>query len=135
MIFKHKVSTNQLINKVWFVGKTYRLRISNVGLTTSLNIRIQGHEMKLVETEGTHTIQNYYPSLDIHVGQSMSVLVTADQSPKDYYIAVSSRFTATTLTTTAILHYSNSEQKASGPIPTGPTEQFDWSMNQARTIR
>ncbi|KAG6496102.1 hypothetical protein ZIOFF_043950 [Zingiber officinale] len=116
-------------------GKTYRLRISNVGLMTSLNIQIQGHQMKLVEVEGTHTIQNYYPSLDVHVGQSMSVLVTADQSPKDYYIAVSTRFTTTTLTTTAILHYSNSEQKASGPIPTGPTGQFDWSMNQARTIR
>lgn len=118
-----------------FVGKTYRFRISNVGLMTSLNIQFQSHRMKLVEVEGTHTIQNYYPSFDVHVGQSISVLVAADQLPKDYYIAVSTRFATTTLTAAAILHYSNSEEKALGPIPTGPTEQFDWSMNQARTIR
>ncbi|KAF5195744.1 Lon protease-like protein [Thalictrum thalictroides] len=37
-------------------GRTYRFRISNVGLQNSLNIRIQGHTMKLVEVEGTHTI-------------------------------------------------------------------------------
>ncbi|XLT02907.1 hypothetical protein HN51_052258 [Arachis hypogaea] len=73
-------------------GNTYRLRISNVGLTTSINMRIQGHKMKLVEVEGSHTIQNTYSSLDIHLGQTYSVLITADQPPKDYYIVVSTRF-------------------------------------------
>ncbi|XP_077253906.1 L-ascorbate oxidase homolog [Tasmannia lanceolata] len=116
-------------------GKTYRFRISNVGLTTSINFRIQGHMMKLVEVEGSHTLQNTYSSLDIHLGQSYSVLVTANQSPKDYYIVVSSRFTTPVLTTTAILHYSNSAGGVSGPPPGGPTIQIDWSLNQARSIR
>ncbi|KAF2301924.1 hypothetical protein GH714_030438 [Hevea brasiliensis] len=116
-------------------GKTYRLRISNVGLQHSLNFRIQGHKMKLVEVEGTHTMQTTYSSLDVHVGQSYSVLVTADQPAQDYYIAVSTRFTTRVLTTTAILHYSNSAKKVSGPIPGGPTTQIDWSLNQARSIR
>uniref|UniRef100_A0A7N0TFC3 Laccase n=1 Tax=Kalanchoe fedtschenkoi TaxID=63787 RepID=A0A7N0TFC3_KALFE len=116
-------------------GKTYRLRISNVGLTTSLNIRIQGHKMKLVEVEGTHTLQNTYSSLDVHLGQSYSVLVTADQPPQDYYIVVSSRFTSQVLTTTAILHYSSSAASVSGPPPGGPTTQIDWSLNQARSLR
>lgn len=116
-------------------GKTYRLRISNVGLQHSLNIRIQAHTMKLVEVEGIHTIQNTYSSIDVHVGQSVSVLLTADQPPKDYYIAVSTRFTTTILTTTAVLHYTNSGQKVSGPIPGGPTIQIDWSINQARSFR
>ncbi|KAE8696707.1 putative Chaperone DnaJ-domain superfamily protein [Hibiscus syriacus] len=35
-------------------GATYRLRISNVGLKTSLNFRIQEHPMLLVETEGSY---------------------------------------------------------------------------------
>lgn len=91
--------------------------------------------MKLVEVEGTHTIQTTYSSLDVHVGQSYSVLITVDQAPKDYYIVVSTRFTNKIFTSTAILHYSNSQQSVSGPIPSGPTTQIDWSIKQARSIR
>lgn len=116
-------------------GKTYRLRISNVGLQNTLNFRIQGHKMKLVEVEGTHTVQTTYTSLDVHVGQSYSVLVTADQTPQDYYIAVSTRFTTKVLTSTAVLHYANSARPVSGPVPGGPTSEIDWSINQARSIR
>ncbi|KAJ9704601.1 hypothetical protein PVL29_002927 [Vitis rotundifolia] len=116
-------------------GKTYRLRISNVGLQNSLNFRIQGHKMTLVEVEGTHTLQTTYSSLDVHVGQSYSVLVTADQAAKDYYIVVSSRFTEKVLTSSAVLHYSNSASRVSGPLPGGPTTQIDYSLNQARSIR
>lgn len=106
-----------------------------MGLQNSLNFRIQGHQMKLVEVEGTHTVQTTYSSLDVHVGQSYSVLITADQAPQDYYIAVSTRFTNRVLTSTAVLHYSNSVRRVSGPIPSGPTTQIDWSINQARSIR
>ncbi|KAL0560060.1 hypothetical protein IC582_000454 [Cucumis melo] len=116
-------------------GKTYRFRISNVGLTTAINFRIQGHKMLLVEVEGTHTLQNTYESIDVHLGQSYSVLVTADQPPQDYYIVVSTRFTSQILTTTSILHYSNSAASVSGPPPGGPTIQIDWSLEQARSLR
>lgn len=91
--------------------------------------------MKLVEVEGSHTLQNTYSALDIHLGQTYSVLVTADQAPQDYYIVVSSRFTTPVLTTTAILHYSNSRGGLSGPVPVGPTTEIAWSLNQARSIR
>ncbi|URE19087.1 L-ascorbate oxidase [Musa troglodytarum] len=116
-------------------GSTYRFRMSNVGLTASLNIRIQGHAMKLVEVEGSHTLQNTYSSLDLHLGQSCSVLVTADQPAMDYYVVVSTRFTSKVLSTTAILRYSNSGGRTAGPPPGGPTIQIDWSLNQARSIR
>lgn len=91
--------------------------------------------MKLVEVEGTHSVQQTYSSLDVHVGQSYSVLVTADQPAQDYYVVVSSRFTSKILTTTATLRYSNSAGPVSGPPPGGPTIQVDWSLNQARSIR
>lgn len=91
--------------------------------------------MKLVEVEGSHTIQTTYTSLDIHLGQSMSVLVTADQAPEDYYIVISSRFTKKVLTSTAVLHYSNSWKKVSGPVPGGPTTEINWSLYQARSVR
>lgn len=106
-----------------------------MGLQNSLNFRIQNHKMKLVEVEGTHTVQQTYSSLDVHCGQSYSVLFTADQPGQDYYIVVSSRFTTPILTTTGVLHYANSAGQVSGPIPGGPTIQVDWSLNQARSIR
>ncbi|VFQ59013.1 unnamed protein product [Cuscuta campestris] len=116
-------------------GKTYRMRISNVGVATSINFRIEGHVMRLIEVEGSHTLQTAFSNLDVHLGQSYSVLVTADQLPKDYYVVASSRFTSRVLTTTAVLHYSNSFLGVSGPPPRGPTTQIAWSLNQARSIR
>ncbi|GKB88965.1 L-ascorbate oxidase [Tanacetum coccineum] len=91
--------------------------------------------MKLVEVEGSNVAQNIYDSLDVHVGQSISVLVTFDQAPKDYYIVASTRFTRKILTTVSVLHYTNSQTRVSGPIPAGPTYQVHWSMQQARTYR
>ncbi|GAA0162278.1 oxidase [Lithospermum erythrorhizon] len=116
-------------------GKTYMFRISNMGLSTSINFRIQGHQMKLVEVEGSHVLQAMYDSLDIHVGQSVSILVTLNQPSKDYYIVASTRFTKPVLTVTGVLHYSNSHTPVSGPVPPAPSGQMHWSMQQARTYR
>lgn len=130
-------------NCLWcWAGKTYRIRVSNVGVSTSLNFRIQNHNLLLAETEGSYTVQQNYTSLDIHVGQSYSFLVTMDQNAStDYYIVASARFVNESLwqrvTGVGILHYSNSKGKASGPLPEPPNDQFDktFSMNQARSIR
>lgn len=114
-------------------------RVSNIGLSTSLNFRIQGHQLKLVEVEGSHVMQNTYDSLDVHVGQSVTFLVTLDQPPKDYYIVVSTRFIKPVLNTTAVLHYTNSKAPVSGPIPSDPSpnplDEFKWSLNQAKSFR
>ncbi|XP_071920085.1 monocopper oxidase-like protein SKU5 [Coffea arabica] len=123
-------------------GKTYRIRVSNVGISTSLNFRIQNHNLLLAETEGSYTVQQNYSSLDIHVGQSYSFLVTMDQNASsDYYIVTSARMVNESqwqkVTGVGILHYTNSKGKASGPLPDPPQDQFDktFSMNQARSIR
>ncbi|KAK1301178.1 hypothetical protein QJS10_CPB13g00191 [Acorus calamus] len=116
-------------------GRTYMFRVSNVGLSTSINFRIQGHKLLLVEIEGSHTVQNTYDSMDVHVGQSVAVLVTLNQPPKDYYIVASTRFTRNILTATAVLHYANSHTPVSGPLPWGPTFQIDFSVQQAKSFR
>ena len=78
------------------VGKTYRFRVSNVGTSTCLNFRIQNHNLFLVETEGSYVVQQMYSSLDIHVGQSYSFLVTMDQdASSDYYVVASARLVLT----------------------------------------
>ncbi|KAF0901248.1 hypothetical protein E2562_038826 [Oryza meyeriana var. granulata] len=124
-------------------GKTYRFRVHNVGTSTSLNFRIQNHNMRLVEAEGTYTNQQNYTNLDIHVGQSYSFLVTMDQNAStDYYIVASPRFVANEprwhdVTGVAILQYSNSKGRASGPLPDAPNDLYykSYSMDQARTIK
>ncbi|KAK4477491.1 hypothetical protein RD792_016717 [Penstemon davidsonii] len=118
-------------------GQTYLFRVSNIGISTSINFRIQGHTLRLVECEGSHTMQEVYESLDIHVGQSSSFLVTLHDigDHKDYFIVASTRFTKPILTSTAILHYQGSKTAASGPLPIAPTYHIHWSMKQARTIR
>lgn len=126
----------------YFAGKTYRLRVHNVGISTSLNFRIQSHNLLLAETEGHYTMQQNYTNFDIHVGQSYSFLITTDQNASsDYYIVASARFVNESLwqrvTGVAVLHYSNSKGPASGALPDPPNDVYDktWSMNQALSIR
>ncbi|KAL0418088.1 UNVERIFIED_CONTAM: L-ascorbate oxidase [Sesamum radiatum] len=119
-------------------GKTYRFRVCNVGLRLSVNFRVQGHTMKVVEVEGSHTVQNVYDSLDLHVGQCMSVLVTADQTPKDYYFVASSRFAQHPLSTVAVIRYANGNGAASPELPPPPPENtkgIAWSISQFRSFR
>ncbi|KNA17801.1 hypothetical protein SOVF_076210 [Spinacia oleracea] len=123
-------------------GKTYRFRVHHIGISTSLNFRIQNHVLNLVETEGYYTSQTNYSNFDIHVGQSYSFLVTMDQNASnDYYIVASARFQNESqwerVIGVAILHYSNSKGKAAGPLPDPPNDFYDktWSMNQARSVR
>ncbi|MCL7041556.1 hypothetical protein MKW94_012442 [Papaver nudicaule] len=115
-------------------GKTYRYRICNVGIKSTLNFRIQGHPMKLVEMDGSHVVQNTYESLDIHVGQCYSVLVTADQEPRDYYMIASSRFIKESTNATGFIRYEGSSAPASPVLPEAPTSLI-WSLNQFRSFR
>ncbi|CAL9069070.1 L-ascorbate oxidase homolog [Musa acuminata AAA Group] len=115
-------------------GKVYRYRICNTGIKASINFRIQGHTMELVEMDGSHTMQNMYDSLDIHVGQCFSVLVTADRAPKDYYLVASTRFLRKELTATAVVRYAGSNTPPSAVLPKGPTG-WGWSLNQWRSFR
>ncbi|KAK1260900.1 hypothetical protein QJS04_geneDACA002299 [Acorus gramineus] len=115
-------------------GKTYHYRICNVGMKNSLNFRIQGHSLKLVEMDGSHTVQNIYDSLDVHVGQCYSVLVTADQEPRDYVMIASTRFTRYSLSATGIIRYAGSDKPASSVLPKAPAG-WGWSFNQFRSFR
>ncbi|KAJ4909972.1 SKU5 similar 9 [Raphanus sativus] len=125
-------STSLTVDK----GKTYRFRISNVGLQMSLNFEILGHMLKLVEVEGTYTIQSMYTSLDIHVGQSLSVLVTMDQPPQNYTIVARTRFTDIQSQNAVILKYSNTKSKTSKFVPRiEPGNEVDFSIKQARSIK
>ncbi|KAL5569461.1 hypothetical protein UlMin_026036 [Ulmus minor] len=120
-------------------GKTYRIRISNVGISWSFNFAIQNHHLVLVETEGSYTNQIVLDSLDVHVGQSYSVLVTADQAAADYYmIATPKMYNASDVSKFGIgvFHYDNSTTPATGPLPSFPDPfNLQFSINQAQSIK
>lgn len=133
---------NALIGGLLFVGMTYRFRISNVGSALSFNFQIENHSMVLVETEGSYTSQISLQSLDVHVGQSYSVLVKTDKDEGDYYITATPKLLSTDFGTAivgkGVLHYSHSTAQVgtSGGPPPGPDPfDVDFSVNQAKSIR
>lgn len=95
--------------------------------------------MDVVETEGSYVNRLPVDSLDVHVGQSYSVLVTADQDVADYYIVASAKLVNVTsnnsLVSVGVLHYDNSTTPPNGPLPAGPDPfDIDSSVTQARSI-
>uniref|UniRef100_A0ACD5TFS7 Uncharacterized protein n=1 Tax=Avena sativa TaxID=4498 RepID=A0ACD5TFS7_AVESA len=120
-------------------GRTYRLRVSNVGTRTSLAFRVQGHKLLLVEAEGAYTQQKHYASLDVHPGQSLSVLVAADQPPRAYHMIVSSLFVGPELYGVGTVRYAgSSDQTPSGNPPLDDRSShntYNRSMEQAKSIR
>jgi len=115
-------------------NKTYRYRICNVGTKSSLNFRFQAHSMKLVEMDGSHTMQNVYDSLDVHVGQCYSVLITADKPVRDYYMVASTRFLKQIISTTVVVRYNGSTTPPADKLPEAPVGWI-WSLNQWRSFR
>ncbi|KAF7814989.1 L-ascorbate oxidase-like protein [Senna tora] len=115
-------------------GKTYKYRICNVGIKNLINVRFQNHPMKLVEIEGSHTVQNNYESLDIHVGQCFTILVTANKEPKNYYLVASTRFYKSTVTGKVVIRYKNGKGPASPELPEAPVG-WACSLNHFHTFR
>ncbi|GJM84924.1 hypothetical protein PR202_ga00638 [Eleusine coracana subsp. coracana] len=120
-------------------GRTHRLRVHNVGARTSLRFRVQGHALLLVEAEGAYTQQRRYAALDVHAGQSVSVLVTADQRPGPYYLVVSSLFVQPELVGVANVLYAGGRRPKPGNAPLGrgggDDDGYARSMDEARSVR
>ncbi|KAL6841431.1 hypothetical protein ACP4OV_028949 [Aristida adscensionis] len=115
-------------------GKSYRFRVCNTGIKSSLNFRIQGHDMKLVEMDGSHLVQDMYDSIDAHAGHCFSVIVDADQKPGDYYVVASTRFIHDSKSVSAVLRYAGSSSPPAPEVPEPPAG-WAWSINQWRSLR
>ena len=92
-------------------GKTYLLRIVNAILNEELFFSVAEHNLTIVGTDGAYTkpiITNY---IMLTPGQTMDVLLTTNQSPRNYYMAartfISSPLPFHHGTTTGILQYTN----------------------------
>ena len=126
-------------------GKTYLLRIVNAAMNSELFFAISEHNLTVVGTDGTYTkplVTNY---LMITPGQTMDVLITTNQTPSYYYMAIRQFVTIdpsipdfTNMTATAILQYrGNYTPPASPSLPTTlPTfYQLDAGYNFTSKLR
>lgn len=91
-------------------GETILLRVVNSALHQELFFSIANHRMTVVGTDAAYTKPLSTRVLMIGPGQTINVLVTADQTPGRYYMAARAYQTAMNAafdntTTTAILEY------------------------------
>ena len=102
-------------------GKRYLLRIVNAVMNYKLFFAIATHKMTLVGTDGSYTKPFQTNYIMITPGQSMDVLLEANQHPSLYYMAASSYFTISNsefdnTTTTALLQYNDSNDPSPSPL-------------------
>jgi L-ascorbate oxidase len=86
-------------------GNTYLLRFIAGSLLSLFNVGIEGHIMTVIEVDGHPTEPYTTTSVDLNSGQRVAVLVTLDQSPRDYVIRFKTRSRKAVRTANAILHY------------------------------
>ncbi|XP_010062030.2 putative laccase-9 [Eucalyptus grandis] len=84
-------------------GKTYLFRIVNAVVGSEMFVSIADHNMMLVGMDGAYTKPIVVSYLMIEPGQTMDVLVTANQSPGRYYMAAQ-RFSSEDMDFTKFAH-------------------------------
>ncbi|KAG0601867.1 hypothetical protein M758_11G144400 [Ceratodon purpureus] len=126
---------------VWKVerGKTYRLRLASVASLSTLNFKIEGHMMQVVEADG-HNIEPFYTdNIDIYSGETYSVLVHCNGTLDNYHLGlnVRGRTDKDVPTGLGILNYNNATAyQPNTPWPKGPAwDDFPASKAQAKKYK
>jgi FtsP/CotA-like multicopper oxidase with cupredoxin domain len=102
-------------------GQTYRLRIINSGQLVLMNFAIAGHNLTIVQVEGTNVEPVPVNSLDIAPGQRYDVLVTADQPASSYMIETTIRAREIPdVKGRAVFHYEGAEVSLPDAAPLHP---------------
>lgn len=94
-------------------GKTYLLRLINAALNDELFFAIANHNFTVVETDGCYTKPYSTDCIMVAPGQTMNLLMTADQPVGRYIMAARPYVTASVpfdeTTATAILEYRSAQ--------------------------
>ncbi|KAK7372182.1 hypothetical protein VNO80_05553 [Phaseolus coccineus] len=119
----YRCSSQETVRVPVDAGETILLRIINSALNQELFFAIANHRMTVVATDAAYTKPFTTNVLMIGPGQTINVLVTADQTPGRYYMAARAYQTAMNAafdntTTTAILEYKSAScGKRNGQVP------------------
>ncbi|KAI9311861.1 Cupredoxin, partial [Dichotomocladium elegans] len=113
-------------------GKTYRIRVIGSLTFASLGLIIADHTMTVIEVDGGQVEPYVVPYLEVAPGQRFSILVKADQIPKDYWVDTDVYQLTQTDTTPAraVLHYISEKPRSKQPPPLSDLPQFPPGPNQ-----
>lgn len=100
-------------------GKTYLLRITNAIMNAEMFFIVANHNLTVVGTDGAYIKPITSSYMMITPGQTMEVLITANQSPSHYYMAsrANAGLVYDNTTTTAILQYRGNYYPPFTPSP------------------
>ncbi|XP_054790003.1 laccase-15-like [Prosopis cineraria] len=106
-------------------GKTYLLRIVNAALEQVLFFGIANHKLTVVGTDGSYIKPVKVDYITISPGQTMDVLLEANQPIGRYYMAAKAYSSSASVpfnpsSTTAILQYKRSRYISTSPVPSMP---------------
>ncbi|KAJ4701115.1 Laccase [Melia azedarach] len=101
-------------------GKTYLLRLINAAVEDILFFAVAKHQLTVVGTDGSYTKPLKANYITISPGQTIDVLLEANQKPDRYYMAARVYSSAANVdfdntTTTAILQYKQNTNTSSYP--------------------
>ncbi|CAL5348673.1 unnamed protein product [Camellia sinensis] len=98
-------------------GKTYLLRIINSIMNEEMFFMVAQHNLTVVGMDGAYIKPINTDYIMITPGQTMDVLITANQTPSEYYMAARAYagLTYDNTTTTAIVQYSGNYAAPSTP--------------------
>ncbi|KAK3211971.1 hypothetical protein Dsin_016677 [Dipteronia sinensis] len=112
-------------------GKTYRLRIASLTSLSALSFQIEGHNMTVVEADENYVEPFVTKNLYVYSGEIYSVLVTANQDSRNYWMStnVVGRKPATPTGLAIFNYYPNHFHKLP---PTTPPPGPAWNDTGAR---
>ncbi|KAF8474377.1 laccase [Russula ochroleuca] len=95
-------------------GKRYRFRLVSISCDPGFRFSIDGHQMTVIEADGTSLQPLVVDSLEIFAGQRYSVVVTANQPVANYWIRAlpeptSGLYNFSDFNNVAVLHYEGAE--------------------------
>ncbi|XP_030544157.2 laccase-14-like [Rhodamnia argentea] len=116
-------SKNSTYRRVVDYGKTYLVRIVNADMNAELFLAIAEHNMTVVGLDGNYVKPVTVDFIVISPGQTMDVLVTMNQAPGHYYLAIRQYDSARPDVTdydktnvTAIFMYSGNNTAPANPV-------------------
>eukprot|EP00253_Pinus_taeda_P027556 PITA_27556 len=121
----YSCSTSETFRASVQYGETYLLRIVNAALNNAHFFKIAGHEFTVVAVDASYTKPYKTDVIVISPGQTTDVLLTANQTVGEYYMAARpyTNLVTTTIdntTTTAILEYIGHQNSSSPVFPSLP---------------
>jgi FtsP/CotA-like multicopper oxidase with cupredoxin domain len=76
----------RLVLPAFTAGKSYLLRFINIGIQSTMKIYLDGHTFTVISADFVPIVPYTTDILNINIGQRYEVIVTADQTPGNYFL-------------------------------------------------